>query len=113
MEKVYKSSEVLKEVRRLKKAYPDAIYNRPKNVNACFYSKGIVKNGPKTCGCLIGQAIRNIYPDLFTKLKNNEIRNGASSAADDIDLIGNSVDRLAMIQLAQDMGECWKDCKET
>lgn len=42
--------------------YPDAIYE--KHNGGCSYSQGNVKNGPG-CGCLIGQAVQAVSPELF------------------------------------------------
>lgn len=108
-ENKYKVSVIKKEVDRLRKEYPEAIYNS----NPCSYSKGNVKNGPKTKGCLIGQAIRNVYPDLFNDIKKNNDSYEIESLINSIDCITGSdrdIERLSKIQMNQDCGVMWGKC---
>ena len=105
---MYKASVILAEVNRLRKEYPDAVYNS----NECSYSKGHVKNGPKTKGCIIGQAIRNVYPDLFKKIKLvydgyevNRIILGYK-----VDGSAKQINKLKNIQWHQDRKVPWGIC---
>lgn len=48
--------EFIQKVRDLAKKYPTAKYL--KYGDRCRYGEGLVKDGPSTCGCIMGQAAR-------------------------------------------------------
>lgn len=109
----YEAGVILKEVRRLKKEYPDAVYTVGSNgTDVCSYIYGKVTNGPKTHGCIVGQAIRKCYPDLFNTLKKYE-----KDTSEGIFLLGvsnigltGSTTTLERIQQNQDSGKKWGEC---
>lgn len=108
---MYKVSEILKEVRRLQKQYPDCVYTQ----ESCSYTSGSCKNGPKTKGCLVGQAIRGVYPELFKSIKKNDdtgcsIESIILSGAYDIKGSQRDKDRLQNIQCNQDNRKPWGSC---
>ena len=107
---MYKTSEILKEVRRLQKEYPNCVYNQ----DTCSYSKGSCKKGPKTKGCIIGQAIRNVYPDLFELIKRDDDTNSIESiiSSKNYEITGSKRDigRLEDVQNRQDQAFEWGIC---
>lgn len=66
---MYSTEELKKEVARLVKNYPDTVYRA--RTYCCFYTKGKTESGE---GCLFGQAITNLYPELRPKLEEIDQR---------------------------------------
>lgn len=67
--------ELVTEIMRLAKKYPNAVYTPPKKgSNGCSYFEGVVNDGPQQCGCIFGQAVRNLQPDLEEALRSFENR---------------------------------------
>lgn len=69
--------KVLVEIERLANEYPGAVYVRPYGFNRCSYVVGgFTGEGklPTTCGCIVGQAIRNVDPKLGAWLEQPEFR---------------------------------------
>lgn len=58
------------EVRKLAEEYPHAVYKSP-DEGGCHYGLGEVENGPLELGCLIGQAIRRLDPEVFEHISGN------------------------------------------
>ena len=56
-----KFEELCDKVRELATTYPSATYLG----EVCSYTRGDVRNGPETLGCIFGQAIRLLDPDLL------------------------------------------------
>lgn len=107
---MYRASEIIKEVKRLKREYPKCVYSN--GLKACTYSSGTCKNGPKTKGCIIGQAIRNIYPVLFRIIaspheKYNNCRISDIIYGCDIKCTENQLDLLTKYQKNQDDNMEW------
>ena len=67
--------KVLVEIERLAAEYPGAIYVRPHGFRECSYVVGgFTGEGklPTTCGCIVGQAIRNVDPKISAWLEQPE-----------------------------------------
>lgn len=65
------TGELITEIRRLAATHPNTKYNPEAEV--CYYTKGPLKNSRlKKEGCIIGQAIRRVCPELFKKLEELE-----------------------------------------
>ena len=111
-ENKYKASKILEEVSRLKKEYPEAVYSPGPSIVTCSYSKGHVKNGPKTKGCPIGQAIRNVYPDLFEKVKNGYDTEAVDEVLCSTEIVCSEKqkERLLKIQANNDDLQKWGKC---
>lgn len=102
------ATKILAQVKKLKKQYPNAVYSRAKDY--CSYTSGRVKNGPKTQGCIIGQAIRELYPENFASLKMYERDADSSLGIDDILPDSKTCSILAAIQHNQDYSNPWGAC---
>lgn len=110
-----KLNDLQKEVRRLANQYPNAIYQSPNGFNGCYYNVGIVANGPDTEGCLLGQAIRNLEPEIFEAITadSDDIVSLICIMNEDFD---NSEDEegdiekwLSIVQGQQDGGKTWSE----
>ena len=104
---------VLAKVKELAKKYPAAVY---KPTGSCKYTVGRVEDGPKRCGCLIGQALVSCRPTLKEKLSNlDKSRNiSFNHLCDKLDLIRTKNDeniaaKLSDIQYCQDSGYTWSE----
>lgn len=102
------ATKLLAKVKELQKQYPNAVYSRAKDY--CSYTSGRVKNGPKTQGCIIGQAIRELYPENFASLKMYEKHADASLQISDILPESKTCSYLAAIQENQDAYKSWGEC---
>ncbi len=102
------ATKILAKVKELQKQYPNAVYSRVKDY--CSYTSGRVKNGPKTHGCIIGQAIRELYPENFASLKMYERDADSSIGIDDILPESKTCSILATIQDNQDYETHWGEC---
>ena len=108
-----KTEELIRAVRELAAASPDAVYE-PDAGKYCEYTRPACGNG---CGCLIGQAIVRCDPDMKESLvrfddtrsverKPLELNTGLCLSTS-----GNIVGEawLASVQDRQDNGETWSD----
>jgi hypothetical protein len=75
VERTYSTEDLKKEVARLVNTYPNTVYSS--KIHTCFYTKVRTESGE---GCLFGQAITNLYPELKPKLE--EIDRGIKSGCD-------------------------------
>lgn len=109
----YKTSVILNECKKLKRKYPNAKYE-PGHFG-CAFGSGRVKNGPRTHGCLVGQAIRRVYPALFKIIKNKE-KKGDDFYSSILDLkelgVQGNGEKLNRLQANQDQGIPWGECTE-
>ena len=104
-----------REVRRLAETNPDAEYRAyvPKGEGfaSCWYTKGSA-NGQ--CGCLIGQAIRVLDPQMYKRIADYEEEQEASLDVSELNpkLVGfpEASEWLRFVQYAQDDGHKWLDC---
>jgi hypothetical protein len=96
MKRNNKAATIIKRVRKLVEQYPDALYEHA----SCYYSSGVVKNGPKTPGCIIGQACRG-----YMKIEQLDDAN----AVDELEIDGTRYELgwLSKIQFKQDIGLTW------
>lgn len=118
---VYKTSEIVKEAKALQKEYPEAKYKFSKTshensvVVGCDYFSGGVSKGPKTRGCLVGQAISRAYPSLRQEI-NSKGHTGStiSDIITEYDICGSKRDQeyLEKIQFNQDSGVEWGKCSK-
>jgi hypothetical protein len=108
-----KASKLLEEVIRIAKENPDAVYHGLED--GCYYNAGTVSGGEQCYaeGCLIGQAIRNIYPETY----DSEPMIGCGADVEDLyDLFSTGdyckviLQMLGDIQRAQDSGMPWGSC---
>lgn len=102
------ATKLLAKVKELQKQYPNAIYSQAKDY--CSYTSGRVKNGPKTQGCIIGQAIRELYPENFSAIKKHEKEFDSSLGIVDILPKTKPCSYLAIIQDNQDYATPWGEC---
>lgn len=111
MSKKITAGPLVTEVKRLQKEFPEAVYKRKSGKN-CSYSSGTVSKGPKTHGCLVGQALRNVYPDLFKIAKKEYDTYGVKELLDDLNITAtqNQIDYLETVQSNQDDRVCWGKC---
>ena len=107
-----------REVRRLAEANPDAEYRAyaPKgdvSGYSCWYTKGSA-NGQS--GCLIGQAIRVLDPQMYKRIADYEEEQNASLDVSELHpkLVGfpEASEWLKFVQYAQDDGHKWLYCIE-
>ena len=101
------ATKLLAKVKELKKQYPEALYSKPNEHDCCKYFSGRVKNGPKTHGCIIGQAIRELYPENIAFLKKLDNDPESDTAIDDLLPMSKSRDLLQSIQNNQDYNVTW------
>lgn len=104
--------ELIQEVRRLAKEYPDAIYQ---SNNGCFYASLPVVSGPETEGCIIGQALRKFIPIEDSAGIATECKWG-NFIAEELALRGEQftysdkdeqINWLSVVQSSQDEGYTW------
>lgn len=91
---------IIEEVRRLAALHPDAVYEKE---HVCSYTTGKAADG---VGCLVGQAILSIDPNLRDTLAshNSETINGL------LPVLGlERSNWLTDVQRAQDRRKPWKD----
>ena len=104
------AAAVIAEVRRLVGEFPEAKYMADGGL--CQYTQGIATNGQR--GCLIGQAIVTLYPDLLEALREEDKGNldpaGEVCLKLGIDVSLGEREYLDTIQYAQDRGVKWCDC---
>lgn len=106
--------QLMNEVRSLAEQNPDFIYD---GGGRCFYTKSIHS---EECGCIIGQAILRLQPNLRPYLEYIEkglIPNvcGLLTSHFEIDYYQNKkkIDWLACVQSSQDKGICWQNAVHT
>lgn len=102
------ATKLLAKVKELQKQYPNAVYSKAKDY--CSYTSGRVKNGPKTHGCIIGQAIRELYPENFSAIKKHEKKFDSSLGIGDILPDSKTRSILGIIQYNQDYATPWGEC---
>jgi hypothetical protein len=126
-------AQLADDIRALAIQYPDALYNReskddPEAVG-CLYTRGFVKNGPPTSGCIVGQAASKqpVFWGFLLSTEENVVDNSSVSsrfsnmlsrfnATDD----GNPenwdeslVHWIDEVQYLQDEGEIWSEALKT
>lgn len=102
--KSVRASTLEKVVRKLASETPTAVYSIPSG--PCQYTAGLA--GGKI-GCIIGQAIKTVRPDIWKLLKAME-KAGRSCTIDDVfpDFrISGNIKWLRAVQLNQDCGTSW------
>lgn len=111
---MYESMKVVQAVRDIVKENPEVIYHQEGGY--CYYTKGKATNGQ--CGCLIGQAIIKVYPELEEKLKQIDNELNTVPAADSLieyhlmfeESLGSMW--LGYVQSQQDNGKTWEHAVE-
>lgn len=63
--------KLVADVRSLAEGYPNAVYEKPGDVEICLYDRGEVDGGPECEGCIIGQAAR-CQPKAFEAVFSGE-----------------------------------------
>jgi hypothetical protein len=101
------ATKLLAKVKELKKQYPEAIYCKSDGLDCCKYFSGRVKNGPKTHGCIIGQAIRELYPENIAFLKKLDDDPDCDTSIEDLLPRSKTTDLLQSIQINQDHDVTW------
>lgn len=111
MSKKITAGPLVAEVKRLQKEFPEAVYHQKSN-DGCSYSSGTVSKGPKTRGCLIGQALRNVYPYLFKTAKSDYDVIAVEEVLSNLNIVTtkNQLFYLQTVQENQDNGVCWGIC---
>ena len=111
---IYRGRNLMEAVRLLAALYPNAIYNRPiSHSNTCFYSRGVVVNGPPGHGCIIGQAFRLCGFEQYANMcLYDSISSGSPAGRHIRTTFGLSentplVDWCCEIQYHQDQGTTW------
>jgi len=109
-----KVSEIIQTCRNLAKEFPEARYPV---TESCCYTQG--EAGPGQ-GCLIGQAIVRVYPELLPKLKRIDKAGGATVASmlltlkvEPSEIVEQAVAEvhwLSRLQHKQDCGYPWSEC---
>ena len=103
--------KIVSRVKFLGKKYPRAKYNKIGGI--AFYTKGKVSNGPKLTGCIIGQAICHVRPDLRKRLTTMDMNACAPVVEDclmELKIISRCTDDsdfLDRVQSNQDRGKSW------
>lgn len=98
-------------VRELANKYPNAVYKNSDNCG-CYYGVGEVENGPLEPGCLIGQAVRRLDPEVFEHISENG-DDVVSMMAKQSKYFDNSTDDgqienwLSIVQGQQDDSKTW------
>lgn len=97
--------ELIGEVRRLTKENPDYIYNAPEH-DGCSYISS--KDDPHK-GCIFGQAMLNLDPDLHDTLDKFDTYGIPYILRDVLNVSGTDrqYDWCAMFQRKQDTGHMW------
>ena len=101
--------DIIAKVRELADVYPNAVYD-DHGLSSCAYTKGIVRRGPDTEGCIFGQALRSVL----------EIDNPALEPVDyeaitdvldhfHIERDGDQDDWMLLVQEHQDRQESWSE----
>lgn len=102
---------LIAEVRRLAKEYPDTVYVRPEGSKSCSYRHGTAAG---SCGCLFGQAARNVWPELYGVMER--IEEGGRTAPVSLAVqrvLSTHADQLSLVlwcdrcQVRQDGGDTW------
>ena len=106
--------KIVSRVKWLAKKYPNAEYILDDTTGNCLYTKGHVDNGPKSLGCLIGQAILHVCPELKKKLQHMDDKVvGASVCLVNLGICDTTyitdLKLLDDIQYWQDSGEKWSE----
>ena len=105
--------KIVRRVKWLAKKYPDAEYIMDDMSGSCLYTKGHVDNGPKQLGCIIGQAILHVCPELKKELQH--IDSEMVSASTCLVNLGcaayyeTNLMLLDEIQCQQDSGKKWSE----
>lgn len=66
-------NELVTKIRELGEKYPFATYQKPDECTTCRYDIGHVENGPNSCGCIVGQAMREVSPENYERIASKEI----------------------------------------
>ena len=91
---------IIEEVRRLAALHPDAVYEKGR---VCSYTTGKAGAG---VGCLVGQAILSIDPNLHDTLASHN----SDPITGLLPVLGLEPDSwLALVQRAQDTKKTWKN----
>lgn len=116
--------ELIKELKRLVENNPDFVYESVGYEYNCYYTKGGLQWGraflaQKTnCnGCLFGQALMNLYPELKEQLEEFDKRLFGVRIDGVLENIGYKgdrklLDKLRIIQDKQDRGVKWGELKK-
>lgn len=102
------ASDLLREVKLLAAEKPDAVYTSTKD--NFRYTQG---EAGGEYGCIIGQAIKRLNPELFISLKLGEDEGLDYEAVGTLaghGLIEGDVGELSDIQARQDKGWKWREC---
>lgn len=110
MEKI-RAGVIIKEIRMLQSEYPEAIYQNDCG-GGCSYSKGSVAGGSRKKGCLIGQALRNTYPDVYKAVKKLNDYVTIASLISELGIVctENQKNWLINVQTNQDASKPWGIC---
>lgn len=101
---------LIAEVRRLADEYPDAIYDN----DLCFYTCGKVTNGPKEEGCIFGQVLRKVCPNIdlskFEDCDNSDYCDNIEEVLRKINLNSYPLDKWCeTVQYQQDQKKTWSE----
>lgn len=98
--------QLIAKVRELAAKHPATKYVPPGHYTGCKYTKGEAGGG---CGCLLGQALVSLQPDLLPLLMHLDAKENVT--IDDLLVDHISIDGfvpwLTEVQQNQDMGKTW------
>lgn len=82
--------KIVAKVREIAAARPDTVYGTYPDGTGCLYTLGICSDG--SCGCLFGQAIKEVDPKAYAMIADLEIVDlGGTGTIRDI-IVGNKFD---------------------
>jgi len=99
---------LVEEVRRLAAESPHAIYYKP-TAYGCSYINGDCGRGK---GCILGQAAKNVWPELFHVMEKGEFVAFSSYLIYDVNgstANGTQIEWLKSVQRHQDSGYTWSE----
>lgn len=122
MEKLVRLVEKVIETIR---AFPNAVYENDKftivdgePAQLCLYTAGKVKDGPECLGCVIGQALFALWPELKEQVAKSEAKGpfGVQTLVEQfvdheyVNGYGIVLNWLCDVQSYQDIGNNWLTC---
>lgn len=102
---------LIETIRKLAEENPEAVYSVSDiDFDNCQYTRGVC--GPGS-GCIVGQAIAQLYPDKIPKMVAQDNRGpiGAAALFDDLDIEykRKEIRWINTVQARQDVGHPWLD----
>lgn len=101
---------LIAKIRELAQKYPNALYKKGWELAVCSYDKGTVVNGPKTCGCIVGQGLRRVSQKRFKETAEKESTSTSYQVLKNIlnlPINTNKANWIRRVQSNQDFGKTW------